>query len=172
MFLVDLFSHLLTITRLLALNYLYTKGHKKIGYCIGRRTGANSNQRELAYRDFVKKHNEPFNPDYIFDECLHFEDGEKVIERIKKMKDPPSALLVTADQVAAGIVTCCQKENISIPDELAIIGFDNQPIAKYINITTIEIPLVEMGRNLFKQAFIESITHEEVNVELIERQTV
>jgi DNA-binding LacI/PurR family transcriptional regulator len=55
---------------------------------------------------------------------------------------------------------------------LAIIVFDNQPIAKYMNITTIEIPLVEMGRNLFKQAFIENVTHEEVNVELIERQTV
>ncbi|MCM3653389.1 LacI family DNA-binding transcriptional regulator [Metabacillus litoralis] len=163
-------DHYKTFT--IALNYLYTKGHKRIGYCIGRRTGANSIQRELAYRDFVQKHNEPFNPDYIFDECLHFEDGEKVIERIKKMRNPPSALLVTADQVAAGIVTCCQNENISIPDELAIIGFDNQPIAKYMNITTIEIPLVEMGRNLFKQAFIESVTHEEVNVELIERQTV
>jgi DNA-binding LacI/PurR family transcriptional regulator len=99
LFFVDLFSHLLTITRLLALNYLYTKGYKRIGYCIRRRNGANSKQRELAYRDFVKKHNEPFNPDYIFDECLHFEDGEKVIERIKKIKNPPSALLVTADQV-------------------------------------------------------------------------
>jgi DNA-binding LacI/PurR family transcriptional regulator len=156
----------------IALEYLYSKGHKKIGYCIGRRSGANSQQRELAYKEFLKKLNEPFQPDYIFDDCLYFEDGEQVINKIKKMSNPPSALLVTSDQVAAGIVTCCQNQHISIPDDLALIGFDNQPIAKFMNITTIEIPLVEIGRKLFIQACNENVTHEEISVKFIERQTV
>jgi DNA-binding LacI/PurR family transcriptional regulator len=156
----------------IALEYLYSKGYKKIGYCIGRRSGANSQQRELAYKEFLKKLNEPFHPDYIFDDCLNFEDGEQVINKIKKMSNPPSALLVTSDQVAAGIVTCCQNQHILIPDDLALIGFDNQPIAKFMNITTIEIPLVEIGRKLFIQACNENVTHEEISVKLIERKTV
>ncbi|WP_342046447.1 LacI family DNA-binding transcriptional regulator [Bacillus sp. OTU530] len=156
-----------------ALEYLYNKGHKKIGYCIGRTSGTNSKRREQAYKDFLKKHNEPFQPHYIFDQCLYFEDGEQVVQRIKQMSDPPSALLVTSDQVAAGIVTCCQNQNISIPDELALIGFDNEPIAKMMNITTIEIPLVEMGQKLFLQAIHDkSVSHEEISVNLIERKTV
>lgn len=155
-----------------ALDYLYKKGHSKIGYCIGRRSGTNSKQRELAYKDFLKKINVPFNPEYIFDDCLNFEDGEQVINQIKTMNNPPSALLVTSDQVAAGIVICCQNQNISIPNELALIGFDNQPIAEYMNITTIDIPLVEIGRKLFIQAFQEDITNEEIPARLIERKTV
>ncbi|WP_419888441.1 LacI family DNA-binding transcriptional regulator [Neobacillus niacini] len=155
-----------------ALEYLYDKGHRKIGYCIGRKTGTNSSYREKAYRDFVKKYNMLFVPLYIIDECLYFEDGEKVIKQLKDMDTPPSAMLVTSDQVAAGIVTYCKTQNISIPDELAIIGFDNQPIAKMMNITTIEIPLEEMGKNLFLQAVNSDILNKEISVKLIERGTV
>ncbi|WHY02481.1 LacI family DNA-binding transcriptional regulator [Neobacillus sp. DY30] len=154
-----------------ALEYLYHKGHRKIGYCIGRKTGTNSVYREKAYRDFITKYNLLFQPDYIIDECLYFEDGESVIKQLKGMDTPPSALLVTNDQVAAGIVTYCKNQNISVPDELAIIGFDNQPIAKMMNITTIEIPLEEMGKNLFLQAVKSDILNKEIPVKLIERGT-
>ncbi|MCM2535953.1 LacI family DNA-binding transcriptional regulator [Neobacillus pocheonensis] len=155
-----------------ALEYLYHKGHKKIGYCIGRKSGANSHNRELAYREFHEKYSLPYHPEYIIDKCLYFEDGDKVINQINKLDKPPSALLVTSDQVAAGIVICCQKQHISIPDEMAIIGFDNEPIAKMMNITTIEIPLLEMGKNLFLQAVNGDITNKELSVKLIERGTV
>ncbi|MEH7418702.1 LacI family DNA-binding transcriptional regulator [Neobacillus drentensis] len=155
-----------------ALEYLYKKGHKKIGYCIGRKSGTNSQHREFAYRDFHKKYKLSYQPDYIIDECLYFEDGEKVINQLKKMEIPSSALLVTSDQVAAGIVVSCQNQGISIPNQLAIIGFDNEPIAKMMNITTIEIPLLEMGRNLFLQAVDGDLSKKELSYQLIERETV
>ncbi|WP_153124413.1 LacI family DNA-binding transcriptional regulator [Peribacillus tepidiphilus] len=156
-----------------ALEYLHNKGHHKIGYCIGRKSGTNSKQRELAYRDFLMKINEPFEPNYIFYECFNFEDGERVVQRLMTMTNPPSALLITSDQVAAGILTCCKEQNISIPNDLAIMGFDNQPIAKIMNITTLEIPLIEVGKKLFLQAIGKTkMAHEEIFVKLIERQTV
>ncbi|MBM7654694.1 LacI family DNA-binding transcriptional regulator [Neobacillus cucumis] len=156
-----------------ALEYLYKKGHKKIGYCVGRKSGTNSKQREKAYKDFLAKINEPFEPNYIFYDCLNFEDGQMVVKRLINMSNPPSALLVTSDQVAAGILICCKQEEISVPNELALLGFDNQPIAKVMNITSLEIPLVEMGRKLLLQAIDTTQTsHEELFVKLIERKTV
>jgi DNA-binding LacI/PurR family transcriptional regulator len=90
------------------------------------------------------------------------------------MPDPPTALLVTSDEVAAGIVTCAQSQHISIPHDLALIGFNNQPIAKMMNITTIEIPLVEIGRKLFHQGISDTKgpSYQEIPVKLIERLTV
>ncbi|MEW9052470.1 MAG: LacI family DNA-binding transcriptional regulator [Neobacillus sp.] len=155
-----------------ALEYLYQNGHKKIGYCIGRKSGTNAQNRERAYRDFHEKYQLSYHPEYIMDQCLYFEDGEKVMNQLHDMNQPPTALLVTSDQVAAGIVTCCQKLNISIPGQLAIIGFDNEPIAKMMDITTIEIPLVEIGKNLFLQAINDEITNDEVSFRLIERGSV
>ncbi|KKI88877.1 LacI family transcriptional regulator [Bacillus sp. SA1-12] len=156
-----------------ALDYLFRKGHKKIGYCIGRKSGANSKQRALAYKEFLRKVKLPFHQDYIFYECFNFEDGEGVVKRLRKMKSPPSALLVSSDQVAAGILTCCQSEKIDVPEELAIMGFDNQPISKLMKITTLEIPLITVGKKLFHQAINDTnITQEEIVVTLIERETV
>lgn len=155
-----------------ALKYLYDKGHTKIGYCIGRKLGPSSLERELAYKDFMGQYKLPYNPDFIFDNCIHIEDGKKVVNQIKTMDTPPTALLVTNDQAAAGMVTSCQKEHIAVPDQLAIIGFNNQPIAEIMNITTIEIPLIDIGNNLFLQAVSEEISNKEFAVKLIERETV
>src|SRR5690625_5451443 len=96
-------DHYKTFT--IALNYLYEKGHKKIGYCIGRRTGTNSKQRELAYRDFLKRINRPFMRDYIIDNCLYFEDGEYVINKMHEMVDAPTALRSEERRVGKGCET-------------------------------------------------------------------
>lgn len=89
-----------------------------------------------------------------------------------KNSDEPFSLLVTGDQVAAGILTCCQEQKLEVPGKLAIVGFDNQPIAKILNITTFEIPLAEIGRKLFLQAVSGSCCQEQIPVNLIERLTV
>lgn len=157
---------------MVALEYLYQKGHRKIGYSIGRRTGMNSKQREDAYNDFYRKYNEPVNSDFVFDNCYYFEDGERIVQSLSKLKERPTALLVTSDQVAAGVQTCCNDHEIAIPKDLAIIGFDNQPIAKVMKLTTVEIPLREVGKKLFIQAINTETTQEEIAVKLIERQTV
>lgn len=157
-----------------ALEYLIQKGHRKVGYSIGRKTGTNSKFREMAYKAFLKKNHLPYDPAYVFDNCLYFEDGERVVEKIIEMPDPPTALLVTNDDVAAGIVTCARNRQISIPNDLALIGFNNQPIAKIMDITTIEIPLVEIGRKLFLQGIAENqeISYQEIPVRLIKRGTI
>ncbi|PLS03651.1 LacI family DNA-binding transcriptional regulator [Neobacillus cucumis] len=159
---------------LTALEYLYEKGHRNIGYCIYRNSGANSKNRALAYEHFIEKYQLPYHPEYIITQCLQFEDGEKVLDRVQQMSNPPSAMLVTSDEVAAGIVTSAQNRNFSIPSDLAIIGFNNQPIAHMMQITTIEIPLMEIGRKQFLQAMNESeiAVYQEVPVTLIERETV
>jgi DNA-binding LacI/PurR family transcriptional regulator len=155
-----------------ALTYLRSKGHHKVGYCLARRASPNSMRREAAYRDFYESRNETYNQDYMFYDCVQLEDGEWIMQRILEMKDPPTALLVTSDQVAAGILTYCQDHEIVVPGRLAIVGFDNQPIARIMHITTFEIPLFEIGRRAFVQAVNGSCSHEEIQLNLIERLTV
>ncbi|WP_400241648.1 LacI family DNA-binding transcriptional regulator [Niallia sp. JL1B1071] len=154
------------------LEFLFQKGHEKIGYCIGRKTGPSSKLRARAYQEFLEKNNLPFQEKYIIDQCNYFEDAEKVMDMILYMDTPPTALIVTSDQVAAGIVTCCQKQGIKIPEELAIIGFHNEPIAKMMEISSIEIPLLDMGKHLFHQAISKDITNKEMFFHFIERGTV
>ncbi|GGF95643.1 LacI family transcriptional regulator [Paenibacillus albidus] len=155
-----------------ALAYLNGKGHRKVGYCLARKSGTSSKQREAAYRDFLKSSGEPFDPDCAFYDAIHFEDGEWIVQRLMTMQDPPTALLVTSDQVAAGILACCNERELDVPSKLAIVSFDNQPIARTLNITTFEIPLTEIGRDLFRKVMTKEFFQQEIPVRLIERLTV
>lgn len=155
-----------------ALNYLDQKGYKRIGYCIGRRSGTNSQERERAYREFLEKRKMPFNESWIFDDCYHVQDWERVLHEISRLSQKPDALLVTNDQTAAGIVITAEKTGLNVPEDLGIMGFDNHPIAEMLSITTIDLPLEEMGRNLFRQSLKHEIEKQEVSVSLIERKTV
>ncbi|WP_435390895.1 LacI family DNA-binding transcriptional regulator [Jeotgalibacillus haloalkalitolerans] len=155
-----------------ALHYLDQKGYQQIGYCIGRRSGTNSQARERAYRDFLKSRQFPVNESWIFENCYHVQDGERVLEEISVATQRPDALLVTNDQTAAGILIKAQEKGFSVPEDLGVMGFDNHPIAGMLSITTIELPLEEMGRKLFRQSLKQEISKEEVYVKLVERKTV
>lgn len=156
----------------IALEYMYKKGHRNIGYCIGRSSGTNSFQRNLAYKDFLNKYKLPYNEDHIIKKCSYFEDGDRIVHTLIQLKNRPTALLVTSDQVAAGILTCCNEKNIVIPNDLAIISFDNQPISKFMKLTTVEIPLKDIGQKLLIQAITNDASQTEMSVKLIERETV
>ncbi|MGP4081160.1 LacI family DNA-binding transcriptional regulator [Pseudalkalibacillus sp. R45] len=155
------------------LDHLVRHGHRKIGYCIGRRTGTNSKQREAAYFNTLKKIGEPVRDEWIFDHSYTIEDGEKVVHNLMRIAEKPTALLVTSDQVAAGILMQCAKEDIRTPEELSVIGFDNHPISEYLQLTTIDLPLEKMGQQLLDALLnADGHQHKEMPFELIKRNTV
>lgn len=155
-----------------ALNYLYDRGHREIGFSINRSDGTNSRQRQGAYQDFLKMKGLGYREEYVVKDCIYLEDGERILKQFSRLKERPTALLATSDQVAAGLMIASPKYGISIPDDLAIIGFDNHPLAKAMDITTTGIPLSSIGQLLFEQTLSEAVSHKEVPVSLIERMTV
>ena len=82
------------------------------------------------------------------------------------------------DQVAAGLLTEARKQGLRVPEDLAILGFDNHEISKALEISTIEHPGLEMGSHAFslfhKQIQSEQIigNAKELSFHLIERDTV
>jgi LacI family repressor for deo operon, udp, cdd, tsx, nupC, and nupG len=160
------------------MNYLIEKGHRKIGYCIGRTTGTNSKDREAAYYDALRNIHELPRQEWIFDHCLHIEDGKRVVNELLTMREKPTALLVSSDQVAAGIVLWGQNAGLKVPDDLAIVSFDNHPISEALQITTMDLPLSLMGKKAFRMVYhcletgkIKSKA-EKLDVRLIERSSV
>ncbi|MFP7478536.1 LacI family DNA-binding transcriptional regulator [Terribacillus saccharophilus] len=155
-----------------ALTYLYEEGHCKIGYTVSRLGGTSSRNRDAAYRDFLEAKKLSYRVDYVFDRMLYFEDGETLMKKLQQMTDPPSALIITSDQVAAGVMTYASKVKLRIPEELAIIGFDDLPMARMMGITSMHIPLEEMGEHLFLQAVEKGTKQKLFHTKLIKRTTV
>ncbi|WP_044747753.1 LacI family DNA-binding transcriptional regulator [Bacillus alveayuensis] len=155
------------------INFLIENGHRYIGYCVGRRDGKSSVIRKKAYTEAMNRLGEPVREEWIFTNCLYIEDGERVVADLLKLNKAPTALLVTNDLVAAGIILECRKKGIQIPGQLAIVGFENHSIAQSLDITTIELPLRMMGEIAFKKSIAnEPKSHTEIPFRLIQRNTV
>ncbi|MFH7834241.1 LacI family DNA-binding transcriptional regulator [Bacillus luti] len=162
----------------LGMGYLIEKGYKKIGYCTGRKLGPSSQKRFDVYKQQLQSIDEEVNEEWIFTECFTLEDGVRTAHKLKGMQDLPEALIVAGDEVAIGVMTEAEKLGIQVPEDLAIIGFDNQPISQVLQLTTIDQNLKEIGKKAFemfyRQISDESSKQEKVEIpyELVERSTV
>ncbi|MCR8660187.1 substrate-binding domain-containing protein [Paenibacillus endoradicis] len=69
------------------------------------------------------------------------------MHQIMDMKDRPTAVFTGSDEVAAGIIMEARNQGVNIPEELAVVGFDDQPLAQLLTpeLTTIKQPVSEMG---------------------------
>ncbi|MCR6789623.1 MULTISPECIES: LacI family DNA-binding transcriptional regulator [Bacillus cereus group] len=162
----------------LGMDYLIEKGYKKIGYCTGRKLGPSSQKRFDVYKQQLQSIDEEVNEEWIFTECFTLEDGVKVAHKLKEVQDLPEALIVAGDEVAIGVMTEVEKLGIQVPEDLAIIGFDNQPISQVLQLTTIDQNLKEIGKTAFemlhRKVNDESSEQEKLEIpyELVERSTV
>ncbi|WP_243385413.1 LacI family DNA-binding transcriptional regulator [Bacillus kexueae] len=160
----------------MAMDYLYEKGHRKIGICLGRRYGTNSQIREGVYRDKLTSWNTSIQEHWILDQCYHFEDGVRIFNTYTQMVQKPTAWVITNDQVAASFAIQCAQNGIHVPKDVALISFDNDPISESLNLTTIEVPKVTMGKRAFS-LFIEkmehnNVIHDHIPIRLYERHSV
>ncbi len=88
------------------------------------------------------------NEKWFFEGVFGIEDGRRVLNEISRMEDRPTALFTGGDEAAAGIISEAKKIGFNVPGDIAVIGFDDQPIAKLIEpaLTTIRQPIEEIGR--------------------------
>ena len=144
----------------------------------GRKLGPSSQKRFDVYKRQLQSIDEEVNEEWIFTECFTLEDGVRVAHKLKEMQHLPEALIVAGDEVAIGVMTEVGKLGIQVPENLAIIGLDNQPISQVLQLTTIDQNLKGIGKAAFemfyRQISDESSKQEKVEIpyELVERSTV
>lgn len=160
-------------------SYLINKGHRSIAFCTGNVYRENDNRFKGFYRA-LKEHNIPFNEENYFEHVLGVDGGRQFIRTITNEDRPmPTAVFSNGDQVAAGMISEARKYNLSIPKDLSILGFDDQPISALTNpeITTIRQPTAEMG-TLATELLINNLegntssSNHLLKASLIERESV
>lgn len=73
---------------------------------------------------------------------------ELALQLVGRSEQPPEAIFCASDDLAAGALAALREQGLRVPDDVAIVGFDDRPLAKHQHppLTTIALPLVEMGR--------------------------
>lgn len=113
----------------IAARHLINLGHKRIGFFSGHhKSSTASHQRFLGYKQALDNYQLEYNKDYcMFDLDWRMESGYNAAEKFFSSKNAlrPSALLLANDLMALGFMDYCGKHDISIPDELSLISFDD-----------------------------------------------
>ena len=169
-----------------ATEYLIGKNYQRIAYCTGSRgvmhqpKGMNlDSDRYSGYIEALAAHEMTADPNLNFTKAKTVEDGRNILREILKMSHRPDAVIAGSDEVAAGILTEAMKHGIRIPEELAIVGVDDQPIASLLPIplTTIRQPVQEEGILAAKEIIrklsegADDAIRKELELELVIRQS-
>ncbi len=120
-----------------ALNYLQSLNHNKIAFIKGRSTPI-SRGRFAIYEEYMKSKS-LFSEDLVYQGDYTLESGYKVgLELIEKDK-LPTAILSSSDLMAIGVIRAFDDNDIRVPEDVSIIGYDDFEISKYVTprLTTI-----------------------------------
>lgn len=148
----------------LATEHLIRLGYKNIVHISGDMNYDVSLERLNGYVQAMHDHRIPLSPDSI----LYADYGEEIAYRqMKQFLDSgkrPDACFAGADKPAFGALRAAMEKGLSFPDDLAVIGFDDDtPDSRDIvfpGLTTMRQPLYEMGRASV-ELLIDSINHPE-----------
>lgn len=106
--------------------------------------------RERGYRAAMAAHKLPVDESWIVREPLTEDGGYEGMQRLLKLPAPPTAVLASNDQMAIGAIRALQERGLRAGEDVAVIGFDDIPLAKHIHppLTTLRQPIYEIGRLL------------------------
>lgn len=94
--------------------------------------------------------NQPVQVSWIFNDCFIMIDGKNIISKLQSLKETPTAILTNGDEVAAGMISEAKSVGLKIPNEISIIGLDNNPMSEGLALTTLDSNIKEIGKQSFQ----------------------
>lgn len=134
----------------LATEFLVSKGYTKLGYLgftnMDNYSFNTSQLREQGYRNVLERNGISIREDFVYKCDYGIESAYEAIKKEWTSGDRPRAIFCATDVNALGVLKAAKDLGIRVPEDLAIIGFDNIEMASYMELTTIEQPMEDTGR--------------------------
>ena len=123
-----------------ATKHLISNGCKNIVHFTGPQELKIYQNRLNGYRAALEKHNIPYNPELVFTSRLMEEDGIENAKRIMSLNTKIDGIFAANDVSAIGAMKHLKSAGVKIPEDIAIVGFSNEPISEVIepSLTTID----------------------------------
>lgn len=132
----------------LAVDHLIHLGHRSIAYISGLENWHNSKERLEGYKKTLERHGIPLVEEWIRSGDWEIEGGYSGTQGLLELSNRPTAIFAANDLMAVGVIYAIQDAGLSVPHDIAVVGYDNREFTWVVrpNITTVEMPVYEMGR--------------------------
>ncbi len=130
-----------------ATDVLIRAGHRRIGYINGEASMEASRHRLRGYRQALATADLPFDPDLTREGNWQPISGYEAARELMALKRPPTAIFCANDLMAVGCYDALHELGLKIPDDVAVMGYDDREIAQHLHppLTTVLLPHFEMG---------------------------
>ncbi len=128
--------------------YLTKLGHRDIATITGDLKTQAGLDRLDGFVLAMKTKTLPIKDGYIQHGRFRPDLARQAMEALLKLQDRPTAVFVASDAMAIEAINVALAKGVRVPEELSIIGFDDNPIARHarVPLTTVRQPLGEMGK--------------------------
>jgi LacI family transcriptional regulator len=130
--------------------YLLARGHQRFGFVgddsVPDYAISTSDKRLKGYRRVLAEAGHPLQPPYIRVGANGLEPARVMAGELLDGPEPPTAIFAPSDTQAMGVLKAARERGVRVPQELAVVGFDDVEVADYIGLTTVRQPLEESGR--------------------------
>jgi LacI family transcriptional regulator len=130
-----------------AVEHLIELGHRNIAMINGHEYAFVSERRLEGYKEALQENGLVFNPEWILNGEFSEEIAEERAEELLKANPEITAIFCASDLMAIGVIKTAKRLQLNIPEDLAIIGYDDIMLASHItpSITTIAQNKFQMG---------------------------
>ena len=131
----------------LATQHLILLGHRRIGFIGGPDNVSTGYDRKSGFLAALRVHKIKADKNLMLSGNYLMESGYEEGNKMLKLPKPPSAVFAANDHMAVGFMTSAYEKGLSVPDDIAVVGFDDIDIAALpsIDLTTISQKKKEMG---------------------------
>jgi LacI family transcriptional regulator len=128
--------------------HLLGLGHRRIAFVTGPRSNRDAAERLRGFRDVMRSAVDATAGPEVAGEFRE-EGGYRAAGRILRTRPRPSAVFAANDSMAIGLLSAFREEGLRVPEDIALAGFDDIPIARFTTpaLTTVHVPIAELGRS-------------------------
>lgn len=132
-----------------AVQHLIDQGCKRIAHLEGAPNLIISKDRLRGYQDALSESNVEIRENYTV-VCPNnsFEEGQRATQKLLSLSVPPDAIFASNDPMAMGAIMAIKEKGLSIPDDVAVVGFSNYFFSQITDpsLTSVDQPGFEMGQ--------------------------
>jgi len=135
-----------------ATRHLVECGRRRIAMITGPSEGAGSAtygraQRFDGYRRALGDSGLPFDESLVVEGTFRYESGREAMRQLLALDEPPDAVFAANDMMALGAMSVVREAGLSVPGDVALVGFDNVPVTSLMTpgLTTMAMPMGEFG---------------------------
>lgn len=131
-----------------AVEELLIAGHRRIGFVTNSDDVPATRGRLVGYRQALGAQRLPFHPELVVADLSESAGGYRAARRLLARDEPPTAIFAYNDRMAMGVYRAAREHGLRIPEDLSVVGFDNQEIISdglHPGLTTVSLPHYDMG---------------------------